>query len=665
MKKNKILLLMLLMFVFSFWVLLASSQISQTELDTQIKAGNVLSDWYTSFSECNNLKDKYNNEYTNYKRSECFLNGNTYNYFICPSSSMCNVDLTISSPTPIENIPNKDKLDLFLSKISAMKKELNDDDKYKSILSQVNLQLENLWNKYKSNTTISQMLVYLRSGIESIKKDLDTNKDVDNFLCELLGNCWVKNKCPQISAPFCQNGSPISKWTYIDNDGCERIKYECPVSLSCTQQYDPVCAQPPMPVCNNPNISCIQVMPQPKTYGNSCMAWLEKASILYKWECNTQDISPQSAIFEHKATLTQETKTSYYLDEKVDLYSKNLWKNVVWCMEQVWVPSTSCSIQSNWIPLPKPWYYTGSDWKHDALIMGKAGTYIWYHKDRDTGKEVKIQFTILNQKRPPYLKYSNIIYNWEKALDVYRPSDISESQKIPVILWVHGWWWMEWTDKNSDVMVEFSKYFHQNGMAYVSMNYTLSSSTRTGTYTKIYKELDCALQWVHANKDKYNFDVNNISLVGWSAWAHVILQYALNQSEYKDTTCPWNISLPKFQKVSPIATPTNLNANLTNTSMGDITYMVEQLLWAKRWTQEFIQRATQNSPINFVNKDNKNIKYYMLHGLQDYMVTYKDHAEPMYNALKNSGYNVIMDTKMDGHDWLSIKSPEWIQFLKN
>ncbi len=171
MKKNKILLLMLLMFVFSFWVLLASSQISQTELDTQIKAGNVLSDWYTSFSECNNLKDKYNNEYTNYKRSECFLNGNTYNYFICTSSSICNVDLTISSPTPIENIPNKDKLDLFLSKISAMKKELNDDNKYKSILSQVNLQLENLWNKYKSNTTISQMLVYLHSGIESIKKE--------------------------------------------------------------------------------------------------------------------------------------------------------------------------------------------------------------------------------------------------------------------------------------------------------------------------------------------------------------------------------------------------------------------------------------------------------------------------------------------------------------
>jgi ABC-type molybdate transport system permease subunit len=44
MKKNKILFLTLLILIFSFFVSFASSQISQTELDIQIKAGNVLSD---------------------------------------------------------------------------------------------------------------------------------------------------------------------------------------------------------------------------------------------------------------------------------------------------------------------------------------------------------------------------------------------------------------------------------------------------------------------------------------------------------------------------------------------------------------------------------------------------------------------------------------------
>jgi hypothetical protein len=34
-------------------------------------------------------------------------------------------------------VPNKEKLDVFLTKVASMRKELNDDAKYKTILSQV------------------------------------------------------------------------------------------------------------------------------------------------------------------------------------------------------------------------------------------------------------------------------------------------------------------------------------------------------------------------------------------------------------------------------------------------------------------------------------------------------------------------------------------------
>ena len=57
----------------------------------------------------------------------------------------------------------------------------------------------------------------------------------------------------------------------------------------CTLQYDPVCGQPPMPVCP-PGMACAQVMPQPKTYGNACMMRADNATLLYADECSEPSI---------------------------------------------------------------------------------------------------------------------------------------------------------------------------------------------------------------------------------------------------------------------------------------------------------------------------------------------------------------------------------------
>lgn len=46
------------------------------------------------------------------------------------------------------------------------------------------------------------------------------------------------------------------------------------VNSACTLEYNPVCAQPPMPVCQT-GMACIQVMPAPKTFNNECE--MEKA----------------------------------------------------------------------------------------------------------------------------------------------------------------------------------------------------------------------------------------------------------------------------------------------------------------------------------------------------------------------------------------------------
>lgn len=156
-------------------------------------------------------------------------------------------------------IPYQEKLDAFLVKVANMKTQL-DDTKYENLLNSISKQLWDFSQKYASNTTLSQMITYLNDGVKKLQYDLNGNVNVDNFLCQLLWNCWDE------STP------------------------------SCTTQYDPVCAQPPMPKCSdNPMISCMQVMPEPKTYSNSCQAGLEKATFLYKWECKIATSSSSSS----------------------------------------------------------------------------------------------------------------------------------------------------------------------------------------------------------------------------------------------------------------------------------------------------------------------------------------------------------------------------------
>lgn len=594
MKKNKLVSLLIFCFLFPF-SLYASDQISQIELDIQTKAGNILSDWYTSLSECSTLKNKYNQEYNNYKRSECFLNGTLYNYFICSFSSHCIVNLSwTSSQTIAMNVPYQEKLDAFLTKLIAMRKELNNDIKYKTILLQIKTQLQTLSSKYKSNTMILQMLVYLNKRVDEIQDEFISGEDIDDFFCDLLWTCWLGDDSQNSSS------SSSSSWGASTSSS-----------------------------------------------SSSSSGWNSSSSSSSGW-------ATQPVVFEHKSVITGEIKDSYYIDEKIDLYSKPLWKNVIWCLEIVWVSSTSCNISSNWIPLPNPRYYAGDGWKHDNLILWRAWTFIWYHKDLDTGKEAKFQFIILNQKRPEYIKTANVIYKWTKKLDVFLPTNVWASKKIPVYLMIHGWWWTAGDKWDTDTtIVNFWWNFVKNGVAYVPMSYTLANSS-VASHTEVYKEIDCALKWISYHKDTYNFDVNNINLIWWSAWGHLALQYALNQSNYNDTQCQWWNGQTYLRQVASVAAPTDLSKDFSQTTAGNLNPRIEYFLGAQKGTALFNQRVLENSPIYFINKDNKNIKYYLFHASNDGVVNYGNHGVPFYNFMKDNNYSVILNTSFNDHDALSI-----------
>ncbi|MBW7955087.1 hypothetical protein H3C61_04715 [Candidatus Gracilibacteria bacterium] len=168
--------------------------ITQIELDKQLKEGNILSDGFTTIGECSQTKDKYNMEFTSYKRSDCFLNDGNYKYFICQLNKACNVSTYSDNTNELNtntatSVPNKDKLDIFLNKIKDMQKEFSDKNKYKDLLVKLESQLKVLGDKYKTDETIGKMVGYLGVGIQDIKSKLVTSSNVDDFFCELLGNC--------------------------------------------------------------------------------------------------------------------------------------------------------------------------------------------------------------------------------------------------------------------------------------------------------------------------------------------------------------------------------------------------------------------------------------------------------------------------------------------
>jgi len=145
-------------------------------------------------------------------------------------------------------------------------------------------------------------------------------------------------------------------------------------------------------------------------------------------------------------------------------------------------------------------------------------------KKRDAG-----QTTPENIKR-----YDNIVYGndkkWPKwqLLDVYRPKEVSVTQKLPVIVSVHGGGWV-YGDK--DVYQFYCMRLAQRGFAVVNYSYRLAPEN---TFPASLIDTENVFQWITDNAVEYGLDTENVFAVGDSAGAHLLSLYAsaLTNEEY-------------------------------------------------------------------------------------------------------------------------------------
>jgi arylformamidase len=107
----------------------------------------------------------------------------------------------------------------------------------------------------------------------------------------------------------------------------------------------------------------------------------------------------------------------------------------------------------------------------------------------------------------------------KQRLDLYAPRS---ARQAPVVVYVHGG---EWT-RGDKADVSFKpKFFNQNGIVFVSINYRLTPAVVHPAHVS---DVAAAIRWVHDHVGRFGGDPKKIVLMGHSAGCHLVTLAALD-----------------------------------------------------------------------------------------------------------------------------------------
>lgn len=135
-----------------------------------------------------------------------------------------------------------------------------------------------------------------------------------------------------------------------------------------------------------------------------------------------------------------------------------------------------------------------------------------------------------------------------EMLDVYYPK--GTSRPLPVILNVHGGGWVYGT---KDVYLQYCLFLAQQGFAVVNMNYHLAPKKRFPTQLA---QINQVIRWMRCHAQEYFLDMNSLFLVGDSAGAQMVSQYAAIATN------------PDYAKLFPFAVPDGLKISAVGLNGG-------------------------------------------------------------------------------------------------
>ena len=210
--------------------------------------------------------------------------------------------------------------------------------------------------------------------------------------------------------------------------------------------------------------------------------------------------------------------------------------------------------------------------------------------------------------------------NKELTLDIYTNKEANEA--TPVIIYVFGNGWMYGDKVIPSAIESIIDLLKDEGYAVISTSYELMDDEVI--LEEQISDVKDTIRWVYKNKDKYNFDVNNIGIIGPSAGAQLSMMAAFSQDDEFIGDQSLKSYSSKVKYIIDLFGPARLSK--VNLSVGP-----EEVV--EKFSDNDIEKLSKEfSPIEYVREDLPNTL--IIHSLKDNIVPYETSVELYETALK-------------------------------
>ncbi|MBS4955545.1 alpha/beta hydrolase [Clostridium sp.] len=222
------------------------------------------------------------------------------------------------------------------------------------------------------------------------------------------------------------------------------------------------------------------------------------------------------------------------------------------------------------------------------------------------------------------ITYKDLVFkkrdNKELTLDIYTNKEANEA--TPVIIYVFGNGWMYGDKVIPSAIESIIDLLKDEGYAVISTSYELMDDEVI--LEEQISDVKDTIRWVYKNKDKYNFDVNNIGIIGPSAGAQLSMMAAFSQDDEFIGDQSLKSYSSKVKYIIDLFGPARLSK--VNLSVGP-----EEVV--EKFSDNDIEKLSKEfSPIEYVREDLPNTL--IIHSLKDNIVPYETSVELYETALK-------------------------------
>ncbi|NLL29723.1 MAG: alpha/beta hydrolase [Clostridiales bacterium] len=242
------------------------------------------------------------------------------------------------------------------------------------------------------------------------------------------------------------------------------------------------------------------------------------------------------------------------------------------------------------------------------------------------------------------LKYKNS--NSDNVyIDIYKSK--KENSPSPVVIYVHGGSWIYGNNGLPIGMEPIIEAFNKRGFTIISLSYELLR--KDTPISKPISDVKDAIRWVYKNKEEYNFNTDEIGLVGVSSGAHLSLLAAYSEEdEFIDDESLANYP-SEVKYVIDIFGPTELST----LDFSIIDDKIKEDITALK-NIDLIKNIY--SPVYYVDESSPSTL--IIHSKEDRIVPYEN-ALSLYKSLKDKNINTKLLTLESGsHNFEGYESRE-------